>query len=339
MSTTSPESTTPQQWPLVQTSVGASHAKLILAGEHAVVYDIPGIAIPLRAIKVTAQISSQGQQAGRAPSVTLLSDLYQGDLALAPAELANLQGLFAAFFAYFPAAQPLPAAMQVTLTSAIPFERGMGSSAAIASAIVAALAVQFPSTLSLARQKALIATEEKIQHGNPSGLDALVVGSAQGYYFRRGHMPEALNLRLPGALLIVDSGLTGQTGTAIAQVAALRQAQPQQWQALMQAIGQITPQIRLLLQQQPTQPEARQASQRRLGELLDANQQALQQLQVSLPQLDQLIQRLRVAGAWGAKLTGGGLGGCVFGYFPTALAAKQARPAFADYQTWVTDLS
>ncbi|WP_261805594.1 mevalonate kinase [Lapidilactobacillus luobeiensis] len=338
MSIASPASQSSDHWPVNQTSHGQSHAKLILTGEHAVVYDIPGIAIPLPAITVSAELISSGQQAGRPAQVTLSSALYQGDLVEAPADLANLQGLFAHFFSLFTAAEPLPEKIQVTLTSKIPFERGMGSSAAIATAIVTALAVQFPDKLPPARQTELIGAEEKIQHGNPSGLDALVVSSSQGYYFCRGQVPVPLTLTLPGYLVIIDSGATGQTGTAIAKVAALRQKQPMLWQQLMQQIGVITPQIQQLLTDWALVAPDLDGAQHQFGQLLSENQRALQRLSVSTPLLDQLIQQLLAEGALGAKLTGGGLGGCVFGYFNSFKAAQQAQAKFSSKQTWLTKL-
>src|SRR5699024_11042348 len=108
------------------------------------------------------------------------------------------------------------------------------------------------------------------------------------YYFLKGQTPQPLSLRLPGYLLIVDSGVTGRTGVAIKQVAELRQQQPSLWQQQIDHIHQLVPQVRQLLTQQATGAELHQ-QQIALGQLLDQNQLALQQLGVSTPQLNQQI--------------------------------------------------
>lgn len=325
-----------------RTTTGSSHAKLILVGEHAVVYGTPAIAIPLPEIDVTVTATAVGNLPANQKQTQILlnSILYQGDLAAAPAELVNLQALLAVFLEHWPVTTPRPATVTLTINSQIPFERGMGSSAAIATAITRALQQLLPRPYPRALINEMITTEEKVQHGNPSGLDALVVGADQGYYFLKGQTPQPLSLRLPGYLLIVDSGVTGRTGVAIKQVAELRQQQPSLWQQQIDHIHQLVPQVRQLLTQQATGAELHQ-QQIALGQLLDQNQLALQQLGVSTPQLNQQIQQLKSAGALGAKLTGGGLGGCVFGYFNDQAQAAAARQQCqqAGLTVWLTTLN
>ncbi|MFD1411777.1 mevalonate kinase [Lapidilactobacillus gannanensis] len=322
------------------TTTGISHAKLILVGEHAVVYGTPAIAIPLPEITVTVQATATGSLTTGATQIMINSVLYHGDLALAPEELANLQALLAAFFDYWPAGSLRPEKISLTVTSQIPFERGMGSSAAIAIAITRALQKMLPEPYSPQIIAAIIATEEKVQHGNPSGLDALVVGASQGYYFLKQQQPQPITLTLPGYLLIVDSGQTGRTGVAIKQVAALRQQRPLFWQQQIDQIQQLVPQVRQLLtaEEQTTDLTTRQ---QKFGQLLDQNQLALRQLGVSTFDLDQQLAQLKAAGALGAKLTGGGLGGCSFGYFSNYARAQAAQQQFqqAGLTTWLTALN
>ncbi|MFD1466224.1 mevalonate kinase [Lapidilactobacillus mulanensis] len=311
---------------------GNSHAKLILVGEHAVVYGVPAIAIPLKDIEVNVTTRGTGSSNYDLPTVQIESELFTGSLQTAPENLQNIEALVAKFMADFAADFNWPQELQLTIDSQIPFERGMGSSAAIATAVLKSLLDFTSMRLTDDQFNQLITLEETIQHGNPSGLDALVVNADQGYFFQRGHAFLPLQLNLPGYLLIVDSGITGRTSEAIQKVAALHRDQPQLWQAQMDRIAQLAPQVKTLLATDTT------IAQQQLGQLLTENQAALESLQVSTPELDTLIHRLIIAGASGAKLTGGGLGGCVFGYFTDQATAKKAQEQFTE-KTWLTELA
>lgn len=317
---------------------GSSHGKLILVGEHAVVYGTPAIAIPLNQLKVAVNCqpttSSWRKLATTLPQIKLKSALYQGDLQQTTAQLSSLQALVNAFFKALAPSQRVPKSLQIEIKSQLPYERGMGSSAATATALVRALNDFFDEPLNRTTCDQLIAYEEKLQHGNPSGLDALVVGSHHGYYYQKDHDITPLTLTLPGYLLIVDSGITGQTSQALKKVAALHTSHPQLWQTQIERIAQLAPTVRNALT--ATKPTV--TTQRTFGQALNANHQALQQLRVSLPVNDQLVQKLRQNGALGAKLTGGGLGGCVFGYFKTKETALKAQQHFSE-DSWVIKLA
>lgn len=315
-----------------KTGYGESHAKLILVGEHAVVYGVTAIAIPLKAIRVQATTSALGNVQNQLPQVDFSSELYTGLLSDAPVDLQNISALVREFLQRFGQTLKWPQTLQLRVESQIPFERGMGSSAAIATAVLKSLIDFSEITVSTADFNQLIDLEETIQHGNPSGLDALVVQADQGYFFQRGQHFEPLSLQLPGYFVIVDSGIPGKTGEALKDVAQLRVDQPELWQRQMDRISLLAPMVKTLLTQASTR------AQHKFGRLLTENQQALQQLQVSTPELDQLIQKLNDAGALGAKLTGGGRGGCVFGYFADLATARAAQQQFTE-KTWLTKLA
>ena len=75
---------------------------------------------------------------------------------------------------------------------------------------------------------------------------------------------------------------------------------PERYEAIFSSIGQLTREARDIILD--GDPEA-------LGPLMDHNHSLLQELEVSHPDLDRLVDIARGAGASGAKLTGGGLGG------------------------------
>lgn len=317
---------------------GSSHGKLILVGEHAVVYGTPAIAIPLNQLKVEVNCQSTANSwrklTTKPPQITLKSALYQGDLQQTTTQLSSIRALVNAFFQALAPSQKVPNSLRIEIKSQLPYERGMGSSAATATALVRALNSFFDAPLQAATSAELIAYEEKLQHGNPSGLDALVVGSQHGYYYQKQHDLTPLTLTLPGFLLIVDSGITGQTSQALKKVASLKTAQPQLWQTQIERIAQLTPTVRAALT--ATKPTA--STQQTFGQALTTNHQTLQQLRVSLPATDRLVQKLLQNGAVGAKLTGGGLGGCVFGYFTTKETAQKAQQQFKE-DSWLIKLA
>lgn len=312
--------------------IGTSHAKLILAGEHAVVYGIPGITIPLTDIQVQATLTANSEISADVPSIFFDSELYRGLLTTVPEELTNIKAMIDTLIVRQGSNLRWPEVLQLTIVSDIPFERGMGSSAAISTAVLRALLDFAELDLDDAAFDDLVNISETIQHGNPSGMDALVVKSEQGYFFQRHEVAQPLQVQLPGYLVIVDSGVTGRTSEAVRSVAALKTTDAVLWQSQMSAINEIVQQAKTLLIQTDT------LAQRRFGQLLNQNQSALQQLQVSTPELDQLVDKLKAAGALGAKLTGGGLGGCVFGYFADLATAQKAQQQFTE-KTWLTTLA
>lgn len=312
--------------------IGTSHAKLILVGEHAVVYGIPGITIPLTGIQVRATLTPQSQAVNQQPEISFDSALYHGLLANVPDELVNIKTLIETFIANQGATLAWPKKLQLTVASDIPFERGMGSSAAISTAVLRALLDFTEIKVTSTEFDELVNVAETIQHGNPSGMDALVVKSDQGFFFQRQQLAQPLTIKLPGYLLIVDSGVTGRTSEAVRSVAALKTVNAKLWHDQMTAIKDIVEQAKTIL----TQTDL--VAQHHFGQLLNQNQTALQQLQVSTAPLNHLIAKLREHGALGAKLTGGGLGGCVFGYFADLTTAQIAQRQFTE-KTWLTSLA
>ncbi|MCD6519990.1 MAG: mevalonate kinase, partial [Anaerolineae bacterium] len=200
---------------------------------------------------------------------------------------------------------------QVVLHSQIPIARGMGSGAAVAAAIVRALALYFEQPLPSRTVSELVYQTEIIFHGTPSGIDNTVVAFEKPVYFIKGEKAEIFWVGSPLYLLIADTGIPSQTRDMVAQIRRKWRAHPQRYQALFDEIASLV-------------QEGREAIVKgdvtRLGELMNQNHALLQDMGVSCPELDQLVQAAREAGALGAKLSGGGGGGCMI-----ALVNSQLR--------------
>ena len=144
-----------------------------------------------------------------------------------------------------------------------------------------------------------------IAHMNPSGLDAKTCLSNQPIKFIRNVGFSELEVDLGAKLVIADTGIHGHTKEAIQKVKELGAAAL----ASFHEIGLLTEQAEKALAQKdaPT-----------LGRILTDCHHHLQAVGVSCPEADQLVELALASGALGAKMSGGGLGGCII-----ALAADQ----------------
>lgn len=273
--------------------------KIILFGEHAVVYGQPAIAAPLSHLRAWARVSD-APQAGvyiAAPDVGEEHWLHDSDEndALAAAIRIVQQA------ARLPALPPL----HIHVHSDIPIAGGLGSGAATAAALIRALArhLQLPELEDDERIAALTYEVEKIHHGTPSGIDNTVVSFEKPVYFMRrqphNHIePFAVARSL--TLLVADTGQRSSTRAVVGDVRRRWQEDARRFDALFAACGDVVRRARAALQEGDLQT---------LGALMNENHRLLRQMTVSNARLDRLVQVARDAGALGAKLSGAGRGG------------------------------
>jgi mevalonate kinase len=192
--------------------------------------------------------------------------------------------------------------LQVSILSTIPVASGLGSSAAVSVAIARALNGQFHGGLTVDRISELAFAVERIHHGTPSGIDNTVVAFDRPVFFRRDHAAETLALGAAFSLLIGDSGISAPTAEAVAHVR-------RRWEADRPGVEHTFDEIGARVER------ARQAllegSPQALGTALRDNHDLLVQLGVSSRELDSLVGAALRAGALGAKMSGGGMGGAV----------------------------
>jgi mevalonate kinase len=271
-------------------------AKIILLGEHAVVYGQPAIAIPVSRLRATATARTTGvgtglqvvaSDSGVVSNVKSRENLEENPLGY-PALLA-LRHL------------GLPSAdLQITVNSDIPLASGLGSGAAIATVIMRSLSLALNTPLADKDLNNLVYEVEKLHHGNPSGIDNTVIVYERPVFFVRGQPIEFLTVNGLFRFLIADTGISAPTRLAIADVKRLYEDQPSYFQAIFHNIGVLVDQARDAIQR---------GDQLKVGALMSENHRCLQELTVSSPELDRLVQAAINAGAHGAKLSGGGRGG------------------------------
>ncbi|MGV3525011.1 MAG: mevalonate kinase [Candidatus Sericytochromatia bacterium] len=269
--------------------------KLILCGEHAVVYGQPALALPLPQLRAQASLTETGQPCRLlAPDLDL--DLRVDARDPEPHPLVTTLVSACGHFEI-----PLPAAL-ITVSSALPIARGLGSGTAISAALFRLIRAHAGAQVPLAEEQVFIHQIETLYHGHPSGIDGAVVSQECALRFVRGQKPQPLSLPSGWTLLVADSGEPAPTKLAVGDLRRLREAEPARIQPLIDGIGELVQQAEAALQAQRW-PE--------LGQLLSRNHALLRALSVSSARLDALVAAAEGAGALGAKLSGGGRGGVV----------------------------
>jgi mevalonate kinase len=141
---------------------------------------------------------------------------------------------------------------------------------------------------------------EKLHHGTPSGIDNSVVTYAKPVYFVKGQPIETLRVDVPFTILIADTGIPAPTKESVSDVRKLWESDKKRWENVFDEIGDISFAARHVM---------KEGWIKMLGALMDENHSLLQEMTVSSPELDHLVETARKAGALGAKLSGGGRGG------------------------------
>ena len=286
--------------------VGKAHSKIIWMGEHSVVYGYPAIAIPLQGIEVECRIYPADEK--------IHFDYYD---TLSTAVYAALEYL-----------NHTDVAVSYDIRSEIPQKRGMGSSAAISIAAIRAVFDYFEQSIDMETLEILVNKAEIIAHSNPSGLDAKTCLSDKAITFIRNIGFSTLDLDLDAYLVIADTGIYGNTREAVEKVAQAEEANLPH----LAALGDLTEMVQKAIQ-------AKTISE--IGPLMTKAHSHLQAIGVSIDKADQLVQISLENGALGAKMSGGGLGGCIIALAQTKAQAEKISKALTEGgagQTWIEKL-
>ncbi|WP_265459755.1 mevalonate kinase [Enterococcus sp. HY326] len=300
--------------------LGKATGKIILMGEHSVVYGEPAIAMPFLATHIQTRITD-------GPENSLDSIYFSGKLADVPAPLKNIQALITALQEKF----QQQAGIHLEITSTIPAERGMGSSAATAVAITRGYFDYQKTDLSDQELLDFVNLSEKIAHGNPSGIDAAATSGPNPLYFIKGQELSSFPMNVDAYLVVADTGIKGKTRGAVADVAKQYQENPAVPE-LIHILGQLAKDAKqAIISNQPAL----------LGSMMTKAHRNLKALGVSNDALDLLTDTAIANNALGAKLTGGGRGGCLIALAEDLATAKQiaaAQEKAGAKQTWIQGL-
>lgn len=283
--------------------MGFGAGKVILLGEHSVVYGHPALAGPLSYGVTARAVKSKKCQ------LTLPGTLNRAQRALLTEAFQRAARL---------CGEP---GVRVSLESELPLSMGLGSSAAL-SVACSRLLLKVAGRKDTPREVARVALEmEQEFHGTPSGVDHTTSAEEKLILYRRtpGESSGKLKVVKSPRPLKVLVALVGERSPTKKTVAALRERQarwPARYWRLFQHIGTVASEGAKAVEAGDLEA---------LGDAMNVNQGMLAALGLSSPPLEDMVYRLRGLGALGAKLTGaGGDGGAVIGLFlePEPAVAK-----------------
>lgn len=289
----------------VQTAIGVAHSKLILIGEHAVVHGQPAISLPFPLVGVEAIIDYVPG------SVKIDSTFYHGPIESAP---KSLKGLTSCIEATLEDLEMPCEDLLIRIKSSIPPGKGLGSSASVSIAVIRALFAYAEQAYEMEDILRLASISEKHAHGEPSGIDTLTITSELPIWYKKEEPIDLIEPQGDFHFIVADSGRMGDTRLAVESVTKRLISAPKRIQSKLERLGEITHRARNALET---------ASKHLLGQMLNEAQKELEALGVSDAGLNRLIYIARQEGALGAKLTGGGNGGCVIALAQNEMHSRQ----------------
>src|SRR5512139_1381052 len=205
--------------------------KIILFGEHAVVYGRPAIAVPVTQVLATATVEP-GEHG-------LLIHAADIDRAVEVDSTNSIDPLAAIVNLTLAHLNCPPSDLEITIRSTIPIASGLGSGAAVSTAIVRALAQWFGARLDDAEVNALVYEVEKLYHGTPSGIDNTVIAYRQPVYFIRGQAIQTFTVAQPFKVVIGNTGVASPTKITVGDVRRGWEADRARYEAWFDRIGAI----------------------------------------------------------------------------------------------------
>jgi len=301
-------------------AIAVSPAKVILFGEHFVVsgnsaismtIDLPTVVTvePLKGDEIQIRSEDLGLEAAFSPA---------GQIAQSAG--ANAEGTLRPIFEVadftLKKLKQSRRGLKIAVKSRVPIGMGLGSSAATAVGTVSAITTLLGKPLSKEEVFDAAYSLEKMVHGHPSGVDQATVTYGGLISYRKGRVDATLQVTKPPMLIIGNTGKRRSTGEFVGRVTRLRETDPKEYGRIASEAQKISESAVDALRN--GQPET-------LGALMNENQRLLELVGVSSPDLERLISAARSAGAFGAKLTGGGGGGCMIAVVGETTYARVSR--------------
>lgn len=278
----------------------SASGKVILLGEHAVVYGVPAIAAGL----------SKGARATARPAES--SFLSIGTSRVSPDDGSDLGKAFGALLAELGSPN-----CEIELDVDLPVGAGLGSSAAMAVATARAV-IGIEGGSDDERVLRAATAWESVFHGNPSGIDTAAAALGGCLWFTKSEGASPIRLGAPLCLAIAVAAPPASTKLMVESVARLKERRPTVVDKALEGIHSLVKNARLAIEAGDIPG---------LGGLLDLNHMILAGLHLSSEELEEARRIAREAGALGAKLTGAGGGGSV-----VALCDRDPEPVLAAWR-------
>jgi mevalonate kinase len=290
---------------------GSGFGKVILFGEHFVVHGVPGI--------VSAIDSATDVEVKRIEKGFVIKDERKGSKGYAEEKRLQQIESIERMLKTMGLDPKLP--LNIWVGGSLPGFSGLGASAASSVAIARAISEEFSLNLSKAKINHIAYEAEKAYAGNPSGIDNTAATYGGLLWFKKStaggpDIVERLSIRSPVEIIIGSTGKVANTKAMVEGVAERKKKNPEKYGGIFKQAESLSHAGRTALENYDL---------KKVGELMNENHRLLQEIEVSSRELDLLIDIARKEGAFGAKLTGGGGGGCMTALSPgKALQEKVA---------------
>ena len=263
---------------------GVAAGKVILLGEHAVVYGKHALALPIEGAVSAVVREGAGTHEPDLPELDAAIDLI--------CEKLGVSGEYS-----------------VAVHSRLPLGMGLGASASFAVAITRAFNAKLGLGLDDAAINDVAFECEKLAHGTPSGIDNTIATYAEAMLFSNDGGLEITRVAVQGhpPVVIACSSRPGRTRDLVAGVRERRERSAAHYDAIFEQIDALSVAGAAALER---------ADYDELGRLMNICQGLLTAIEVSTPELETMVDIARAAGASGAKLTGAGGGGSIVALCP-----------------------
>lgn len=289
------------------------YGKVILFGEHFVVYGIPAIAAGIS--KRTIATIEAGDKPGievidNREAVEGYKEKYREQ------QLESVERMKPQFGVNFDE-NPV----KITLAGDLYCASGVGASAASCVSMARAISNYFNLDFSDEKINELGLEGDKAYAGNPSGIDNTASTYGGLVYFVRNleggdNTMERPKLKEPLYVIMGSTGITTKTSIAVAGVKERKGKEPEKYDVIFKEADALIARARTALESGNIEE---------VGRLMGENHKLLQQIEVSCAELDNLVEVANKAGAIGAKMTGGGLGG-----YMVCLVRKEDQERISD---------
>ncbi|MEM1873568.1 MAG: mevalonate kinase [Acidilobaceae archaeon] len=281
--------------------VASAPAKAILFGEHFVVKGSRAIAtaLSLRAQVIVEEVAGD--------SVVIESESLSETWRLSVRELrgeSREEELFASLLRALVSRGFSIIPHRAVIKSEIPVAAGLGSSASVAVAYALAYSRLHGSTLNERELFEVTLESEKVAHGRPSGIDNTIAIRGGTIAYRRGEEPSRVNVNIDKLskypLIVMDTGVKRSTRVVVEHALSLAERNWSVLKHVYEAAEALVSEAMRALEE---------GNAEKIGELMNINHGLLSAIGVSSLELDSLVNKARLCGAIGAKLTGAGWGG------------------------------
>jgi len=304
---------------------GSGFGKVILFGEHFVVHGVPGIVSAIDST-VDAEVKNTGEE-------IIIEDEREGTKDYTRKKRTQQKESIERILEKM-GIDPKTASLRIWLGGNLPAFSGIGASAASSVAIAKATAEEFKMELSDEKINEIAYEAEKAYAGTPSGIDNTAATYGGLIWFKRNlsggpNTIEKMTIKEPVEIIIGNTRIVADTKEMVAKVATRKRNNPEKYNPLFEQAEDLAFIARKALEEFDL---------RRVGKLMNENHRLLQEIDVSCEKLDYLVKLAREEGAFGAKLTGGGGGGCMVALTPSkelqeAVATTMEKKGFEVLRT------